>query len=105
MSNYRGVPHDRADLYLAPVVLKLDSWLEDWSDVSEQDILVRIAVATNEEPRDVSERKRALVHVVEHDVELHGWAVDFAERGVRMRHGENQVVLGLPASLREFLTA
>ena len=85
MTNQANVPYDRVDLYLAPVVLRLDAWLQEWSDASERDIAVRIAFTTNEEPRDVSGRKQALVHAAGHDVELHGWVVDFVDRGLRMR--------------------
>lgn len=104
MANQPNMPHDRVDLYLAPVVLRLDAWLEEWSGMSEHDITVRIALSTNEEPHDVGGRKRALIHAAERDVELHGWAVELVRRGLRLHHGEHEVVLGLPDSLRGFLT-
>lgn len=105
MANQPNVPHDRVDLYLAPVVLRLDSWVEEWGEMSEQDIMVRIAFTTNEEPRDVEGREKALVHAAQHDVELHGWGVEIVSRGLRLHHGEHYVVLGLPDSLRRFLHA
>lgn len=103
MANQPNVPHDRVDLYLAPVVLRLDVWLEGWSEMSAHDIARRIAFTTNQEPRDAGGREQALLQAAEHDVVLHGWAVDIVGRGLRLHHGENQVVLGLPAGLQQFL--
>ena len=104
MSHPPRVPHDRVDLYLAPAALRLDAWLDEWSHLSEHDVKLRTALATDEEPRDLSDRRQAIIRTVEQDVEMHGWAVDIVDRGLRLHHDGSQVVLGLPASLQRFLS-
>jgi hypothetical protein len=103
MSDRTRTPHDRTDLYLAPVALALDSWLATWSEIPARDLHARVSLATNEEPRTESDREQAVVHAMAHEGELHGGEVELVSRGVRLYHATNELVLGLPENLRRYI--
>jgi hypothetical protein len=104
MSDSTRAPRDRTDLYLAPVALALDAWLDKWGDIPEQHLDERISLATNEEPRTAAERQQAVTNAIAHEVQLHGWLVDLVPRGVRLHHGPNDLVLGLPENLKRYVS-
>ena len=104
MSDSTRAPRDRIDLYLAPVALALDSWLDTWGDLPEADLNGRISLATNDEPRTAPERQLAVTNSIAHEIELHGWEVHLVPRGVRLHHGANELVLGLPENLKRYVS-
>jgi hypothetical protein len=96
-------PHDTHDLYLAPVALELDRRLEEFEGLNGEDVVLRIALTTNRQGRDAEHRAQLTLEAVTHSVDLHGWDVNLTPRGLRLAHGDHQLVLGLPASLRNYL--
>ena len=101
------LPHDVVDLQLAPVALAIDKELEtlgawDGAELDEQILISANRSATDLNAR--SDREKILVEVVTRGLDLHGWVISCDERGVRMRHHDNTIVLGVSDSLRRFLT-
>ena len=102
------LPHDVVDLQLAPVALAIDKELETLGVWEGTELDDQVLIATNRAKGDLAsrrERERLLIEVVTRGLELHGWEVSCDERGVRMRHHDNTIVLGLSDSLRRFITA
>lgn len=96
-------PRDIADLYLAPVVLKIDAELEALRGKTQDDVLTFIALTTNKEPFSLSERRAFFIEAVTRFHDMHGWVATCDPRGLRLTHGEHQLVLGLPAVVRSYL--
>lgn len=92
-------PQDRVDLYLAPVVLGLDAELDALAALSPEELGREVALRTNQEPRNVEQRRDLLLQAVAHFVDTHGWKLAWNERGLEIRHEEHRVVLGVPASV------
>lgn len=97
-------PHDIPDLYLAPVALAVDARLADLGKLSVPELRQAVAAASDlgDWTRDM--RSRALLETVGHLVERHGWDLDWDPRGVRLKHGEHTIVLGIPPVFEEYLT-
>ena len=98
-------PHDVADLYLSPVAIELDRRLADYEGLSEKDVTYRVAVSTNREPGPKESRPGLLLADLTHAMELHGWHLEWVPRGLRMRNGDHELVLGVPESLRTYLAS
>lgn len=96
-------PHDITDLALAPVVLAVDTQLESFSAMAQDEIAFRIALETNREPQDPGQRRDAVLATVVRFIDLHGWQFGWCERGLRLSNGLHTVTLGLPASLCAYL--
>lgn len=96
-------PHDITDLYLAPVVLAIDSELEALRGKSYDDIVMYVALATNREPRTRSEKRKYFIEAVTKFHDLHGWVVSCHPRGLRLTHDDHQIVLGLPLPVYSYL--
>jgi hypothetical protein len=96
-------PHDITDLYLAPVVLGIDAELATLGHLTPDQLLTYIAVATNREPRFMSERRRYFLEAITHHHEMHGWRATCDPRGLRLTHRGRYVVLGLPANVVSYL--
>ncbi len=96
-------PHDTHDLYLAPVALELDRRLDEFEGLDDEGVVLKIALTTNREARDAEHRARLTLEALTHSVDLHGWDVTLAPRGLQLAHGDHQLVLGLPASLQGYL--
>jgi hypothetical protein len=97
------IPHDTADLALAPVVLQLDREISMYSGLSQAEVEMRIAVEADAEPRTYPARRQALLRALTNFVDLHGWTVAINDRGLRLSHRDNAVTLGFPKSLRTYL--
>jgi hypothetical protein len=97
-------PHDMADLYLAPVALSVDAALADLADLSGDALAGEVALRTNGEPRTPDERRRAMLEAVTHLVDLHGWTVAWVDRGLELSHDGHRLVLGVPESVRAFVS-
>jgi len=98
------LPHDVTDLALAPVVLAIDGQLEAFSGLDQADIAFRIALETDRQPRDARSRGEAALEAVSRFIDLHGWEATWTPRGLRLTHDARTVTLGVPQSLRDYLT-
>ena len=99
----KQIPHDIADLALAPVVLRLEDELEGLRGLDKEDIAFRIALEANRQPRTADQRRRDLLYIITRFVELHGWTCEWTERGLRVQNGLHVVTLGVPDSVRAYL--
>ncbi len=96
-------PHDVGDLYLAPVVLHLDHRLDELAPLSGDELVYRVALETNRDPRTPAERATAMLEAVTYLIETHGWKVDWCPRGLRVTHDDHELVLGVPPNVRAYL--
>lgn len=96
-------PHDLTDLYLSPVTLELDRRLRDLENLPEAEIHFRIALETDREPRVPGDRPVMALAMLTHALDTHGWVIDWVPRGLRLRHDDHELVLGVPDSLRSYL--
>lgn len=97
-------PHDVTDLFLSPVVLDLDRQLAAYDGLTDEEIALRIVLATNREPDSAEERSALALQAVTHVVTTHGWEVNWAPRGLRVSHDNHELVLGVPESLSRYLS-
>jgi hypothetical protein len=97
------VPQNRADLYLAPVALAVDAWLEHAAYVPAQQLRFDLVLVSNIEPSSRADREKALVEAIREAADVHGWDLSLMPRGLRLAHGEHAVTLGLPKSVQQFL--
>ena len=96
-------PHDAHDLYLAPVALELDHRLDEFDGLTEDEVVYRIALITNREPRGSEGRADMTLRALTQAVNLHDWTVSWVPRGLQLAHGDHKLVLGVPASLQSYL--
>ena len=97
------VPRDLSDLYLAPVVLALDERIREYATLDRTELAKRIALESDRLDWSRDERETAILMALSHFIDLHGWALDWVERGVQLSRGPNSLVLGVPQSLREYV--
>jgi hypothetical protein len=97
-------PHDRADLFMAPVLLDVDERINQLAQLDAQALADRVLVHVNHETSDGAERRDALLATLTDGLELHGWKAKWHDRGLRLTHGEHSVVLGLGPELRAYLS-
>ena len=97
-------PHDLADLRLAPLALALDEQIEAYSELDGPELLRRVSLETNREPRTAEERQACLIESLTRFIELHGWEVSWDSRGLEIRHGGHHLVLGVSEELRNFVS-
>ena len=96
-------PHDVTDLYLAPVLLKIDRRISDLEGLSVKEIDYQVALATNQQPRDVADRAVLLQQAIIDALDTHGWETSWVSRGLKVKHEDRELVLGVPDSLRSYL--
>lgn len=96
-------PRDLADLYLAPILLAIDERLEELAPLNPGALAFEIVLATNQEPRDVTERPIVLLDALRAGIDLHDWEVSLDSRGLRVERAGRSVVLGLPTNIRDYL--
>jgi hypothetical protein len=96
-------PQDLTDLYLAPVVLSVDARLEELGKLAADQLAYEVAL-TSDRP-DITQRMRAeaLIVTIEHMIETHHWTLSWDPRGLRLSHREHTLVLGVPATLHQYL--
>lgn len=99
-----NLPHDVSDLYLAPVVLAIDAKLDDLSTLEPHAVAQRVAVESNRPDWSRDDREQALLESIRHFIDCRGWTMTWDPRGLRLRHGEHTVVLGVPANLADYLS-
>lgn len=96
-------PHDFTDLLLAPTLLDLDDRLERLGELNPGALACELILATNQEPRDVSERAAVLLDSLRVRLDLHRWNLALTDRGLSVEHNGRAVVLGLPPNVRDYL--
>lgn len=99
------LPHDIADLYLAPVVLELEARIDELAALSEEKLALRVALESDQPDWTADMRRDAIVRTVAHLIDLHGWMLAWDARGIRLTHGKHSLVLGVPASFRSYVDA
>ena len=96
-------PHDRTDLYLAPVVLAVDARIEDLGHLDKDGLAYEVALESDSPDFTRSIREEALIRTVTHLIDCHGWELRWDPRGLRLTHAAHTLVLGVPAVFLEYL--
>lgn len=98
------LPTDLADLALAPVALAVSHRLEELGSLTREELALAIATRTDHDP--VPGRRGALlIELLEREIELHRWSLDWCPSGLRLQHDGHALVLGIAPTLRDFLDA
>jgi hypothetical protein len=97
-------PHDVADLHLAPVVLALDARIVELGLLDPEALARRVALEgdTPDVTRDL--RSAGLLRSIRYFIDCHAWELSWDVRGLRLTHGKNRVVLGVPASFEAYVS-
>ena len=98
------VPHDVTDLYLAPVVLAVDARIEELGSLDPEQLAHHVALVSDQPDWTRDLRESALLRAVEHLIDCHSWELSWDERGIRLTHSGHQLVLGVPATLVEYVS-
>lgn len=98
-----SLPHDTADLLLSPVALAVDARLAELGRLAPAELSRRIVLETNTQPRTCEEAGRALADAAGYLIETHNWELAIDPRGLRLTHEGHSFVLGLSASLRNYV--
>lgn len=98
-------PHDATDLLLSPVAIALDERLEELGRMTDKELARRVSWETNSMPRSVEAAGRAIASTVTYLIDTHGWTVSWDNRGVRLHHGEHDIVLGVPANVVRYVNS
>jgi hypothetical protein len=96
-------PHDLFDLYLAPLALAIDSTLERWGAMSLDQVRSEVLFHTNSDPTTPDRRRAALLATLAQP-EMHGWALSIGPRGVVLTHDNHVITLGVPDSVRSYMS-
>jgi hypothetical protein len=97
------LPHDLADLSLAPVVLAIDARIEELSHLSPKDLALHIGMEGDQPAWTREFRQRGLLATVSHLIDTHDWELSVDKRGIRFTHKERTFVLGVPHTFTEYL--
>lgn len=97
------LPHDLTDLYLSPVALELNARLSDFEGRTDAEVEYLIALRADRQPQTVGDRRLLALRALTQGSDLHGWDVDWVSRGLRMRNGSHELVLGIAPGLRHYL--
>jgi hypothetical protein len=98
------LPHDIADLHLAPVVLALDASIEELGKLDLSELHRHVALVSDRPDWTQELREEALLVAVRHTIECHDWTLTWHPRGIRVSHDKHHLVLGLPANFTDFLS-
>jgi len=96
-------PRDVSDFHLAPVALRLDTELETLARLDDMMLDDRISFRVSKVPRTTEERRETLLSTVIAPLDMHGWEAAWDPRGLRISHGDNALVLGIPANVSAYL--
>ncbi len=99
------IPHDLSDLYLAPVVLALEARIEQLGLLDREKLALHVALVSDQADWTRDLRESALLKAVRHLIDCHNWELSWDPRGIRLTHGIHGLVLGVPATFVEFLSA
>lgn len=95
-------PHDIPDLYLAPTVLAIDARIQELAGMNLEQLRMNVALATNKVDFTREQRERGLLEAVRYLIDCHGWKLSWDPRGIRVAHGDREVVLGVPATFEQY---
>jgi hypothetical protein len=96
-------PRDLTDLYLSPVAIELDRRLDELAPLPVEEVERKIALSTDREAYGPEARAELFLQGLAHLIPLHGWELEYEPRGVRVRHGDHSLVLGVPDCVREYV--
>ncbi len=97
------LPHDIADLHLAPVALAVDARIAELAGLTLPALAARVGMASDLPDRSRAVRQRALLTTVGHLLDMHGWTLTWDGRGIRLTHGGHSLVLGVPRIFEEYV--
>ena len=97
------LPHDLEDLRLVPILLQLDDRLSELGCLDVEEVKFRVALDTDLPDWDDERRRAALLVTMSRGIDLGDWELSWDERGLRLSHGLHQVVLGVPASVIDYV--
>lgn len=97
------LPHDAADLLLAPVILELDARIAELSDLGQDELPLRVGLVSDGPDSTRTLREVGLLTAVSHLINCHEWKLSWDPRGIKVSHGAHQVVLGVPSNFLEYL--
>ena len=99
-----AAPHDVSDLFLAPLVIALDERIDELGALDPDDLAMRVAIEGDRPASTREFRITGLLATVTHLIDLHHWEPSWQPRGIELSHGGRKVVLGVPASLTDFVS-
>jgi hypothetical protein len=97
------IPHDVADLLLAPVALAVDARIASLSRLGPHELRAEVALCSNHSDSTRERRESGLLITLGDLDDLHGWVLSLDPRGVRLAHGQRSLVLGLSESILAYL--
>lgn len=96
-------PHDFSDLYLVPVALMLDARIEELGKLDADQLAYEVALSSDRPDFTRRMREEALIATVRRVIQMHHWTLSWDPRGLRLSHQGHALVLGVPATFREYL--
>jgi hypothetical protein len=96
-------PHDLPDLFLAPVVLALDSKIEELSKIDDHALAYWIALEGDRADWTPELRQSGLLQAIRQAVDLHDWQISVDPRGLKLSHGRHSLVIGIPQTFVAYL--
>ena len=96
-------PHDITDLYLAPVVLKVDARIEELGHLGKDSLAYEVALESDSPDITRRMREEALIRTITHLIDCHDWEFSWDSRGLRLTHDGHTFVLCIPAVFVEYL--
>ncbi len=96
-------PHDVTDLYLAPVLLAVDTRIEELGKLDKDGLAYEVALESDSPDITRHMREEALIRTITHLADTHHWEFSWDPRGLRMSHDSHTFVLGIPAVFVDYL--
>ena len=103
MNQRVDLPTDLTDLSLAPVALALSRRLDKLGKLTSGELVHEIALSTDHDPVP-GRRAELLMDMLDRDLDVREWKLAWCPSGLRMKHHDHSLVLGIAPSLRDFLT-
>jgi len=98
------LPHDIADLYLAPVALAVDARIDELGRLDIDRLSYEVALESDTPDLTRELREQALIRTICHLVDSHDWVLSWDERGLRLKNGPHTLVLGIPRVFADYLS-
>jgi hypothetical protein len=99
-----ALPHGPSDMFLAPVVLALDARIAELGSLTARELRDRVVHEAELADFSTKLRREGLLKAVRRHVDCHGWELFWDPRGIRVVHGHNELVLGVPATFGRYVT-
>ena len=96
-------PHDGSDLFLAPVALQIDARLDELATLDDDSLKFRVALEGNVDLANADLVAEGVVNACTNGIDLHHWEAVIDPRGLRLRHDDHTLVIGLPTNVRALL--